>query len=149
MGLEVTNLKVEAERTKMAVIAEYKAREHQLHNQIESLYQLLDTEKDAMTVNKGMTNRILAQRIEIDVELGELKRRYETDSQEWGLKYTTEQQTRRMEVTRSQQKMKELHQNAEQAVKEAEKRQVDLKSQLVNKERQKLSAVLAIKDQMM
>jgi len=148
IGMEVTNLKIEAQREKMAVVAEYKSREQQLQHQIESFHQFLDAERDAMKVNKDMTHRILAQRIEIDAELGVLKRRYETDSKQWDAMYAAEQNARTMEVTRSQHKMQELQQHAELAVVEAEQRQAKLKEKLAAKERQKLSAVLAIKDEM-
>lgn len=148
IGMEMTNLKIEANRDKMAVVKEHKAREQQLKNEIEGFNQILKAEKEAMMINKELTDRILAQRVEIDAELGHLKRLYETDSKTWDSKYVAEYNARRIDVTHAQEQMQELQKNADLAMAEAEARQMKLAEQMASKEKQQQAAVLAIKDDM-
>lgn len=145
---EVTTVKTEANKEKMAIIAEYKAREQQLQNEMEGLQQLLTAEKDAMKLNHDTMQNILAQRVEIESQLGSMKTSYERESKEWNAKVAAEQETRRVEVTRAQQQMETLQWSAEHAGIEAEKRRESLMRQLSEKEKEKQDVIRSTKEEM-
>lgn len=148
MGVEVTNTKIEAEREKMAVIDEYKTREARIQVEMVALNKLLEEEKGKFGVNRELTHRMLAQRVELDAELGTLKRDHEQRHTQWSAKFQQDQEARRVEVAQAK---FSLEQQQDQALAESEalqRRVSSLQSQVEAKERQKLAAVLAIKDEM-
>ena len=109
---------------------------------------MVDTERKSLKINQGLTNRILKQRVEIDAALGELKRRFDQDSKRWDSKYTKQQEKRRLEIMRSQRQLQQLHDTAEQALREAWERQESLAAQLAAKEKEKHATLVAIRDDM-
>ena len=137
MGNQITTTKIEANLREMAIAGKTQARERHLHNEMDGLRGLLQGEKESQKINQDLKHRILAQRVEIDRELGELKLRYEEDSKQWDSKYVKEQEERRLEVAKAQQQMQQLQATAESAVTEAEE-----------KEKQIEVAILAIKDEL-
>jgi len=137
MGNQITTTKIEANLREMAIAGKTQARERHLHNEMDGLRGLLHGEKESQKINQDLKHRILAQRVEIDRELGELKLRYEEDSKQWDSKYVKEQEERRLEVAKAQQQMQQLQATAESAVTEAEE-----------KEKQIEVAILAIKDEL-
>lgn len=145
--VQASNDMKQAHEEKMAVIEEHKIRERQLMEEIASLRDLVDAEKQAMKVNKDLTNRILAQRTNIEAELGQLQRRYAQESTQWDASYHAELQARIAESEKAQQEMDELQKDAEKAAEEAEARKVSLLGQLSMKEREKQTAILAAKEE--
>lgn len=148
LGNQVTKTKIEANRREMALSDEAKAREVQLQSELEGLRDMVVTERKSLKINQELTNRILKQRVEIDAELGELKRRFDQDSKRWDSKYTKQQEKRRLEVMRSQRQLQQLHDTAELALREAWERQESLAAQLAAKEKEKHDTLIAIRDDM-
>ncbi|KAI2496197.1 hypothetical protein MHU86_18292 [Fragilaria crotonensis] len=148
LGNQVTNTKIEANRREIALADEAKAREVQLQAEMEGLREMVETERKSLKINQELTNRILKQRVEIDAELGDLKRRFDQDSKKWDSKYAKQQEKRRLDVMRSQRQLQQLHDTAEQALREAWERQENLASQLAAKEKEKYEALIAIRDDM-
>ena len=148
MGNQITKTKIEANLREMKIAGKTQERERQLQNEMDGLRGLLQGEKESQKINQDLKHRILAQRVEIDRELGELKRLYEQDSKQWDSKYTKEHAARRLEVATAQQELEQLQASAEAAVTEAEQRQVSLSEQLATKEKQQLAATIALKDEM-
>lgn len=145
--LQATNDRLEAEQDKMSVIEEHKIRERQLLGEMDSLRDLLDAENQAMKVNKDLTNRILAQRINLDSELGQLQRRYAEESCEWDARYQAELEARLAEGAKAQQEMEFLQEAAVNAAEKAEQRKKSLLGQLSMKEREKQIAVLSVTEE--
>jgi hypothetical protein len=148
MGNQITKTKIEANLREMTIAGKTQERERQLQNEMDGLRGLLQGEKESQKINQDLKHRILAQRVEIDRELGELKRLYEQDSKHWDSKYTKEHAARRLEAATAQQELEQLQASAEAAVTEAEQRQVSLSEQLATKEKQQLAATIALKDEM-
>ena len=148
LGNQVTKTKIEANRREIALTDEAKAREIQLQTELDGLRDMVETERRSLKINQGLTNRILKQRVEIDAELGELKRRFDQDSKRWDSKYTKQQEKRRLEVMRSQRQLQQLHDTAELALREAWERQETLAAQLAAKEKEKHASLVAIRDDM-
>jgi hypothetical protein len=157
IGTQMTNAKIEAHRREidlvsaaqareMDLLSAAQAREAQLQREMESLRTLLEGAKESQKIHQDLANRILKQRIEIDAELGELKKRYDRDSKQWDAKYAQEQEARRLEVTRAQQDMEKLQASAEAALAEATERQARLVDQLAATEKQKQVAAMAVQD---
>ena len=101
-----------------------------------------------LKINDELTNRILKQRVEIDAKLGELKKRFNQDNKKWDSKYTKQQEKRRLEVVQSQRQLQQLHDTAEQALREASERQENLAAQLAANEKEKHATLIAIRDDM-
>ena len=159
IGTQMTNAKIEANRREMELVSAAQAREldllsaaqareAQLQSEMDGLRNLLEDEKESQRINKDLTNRILKQRVEIDAELGELKKRYDQDSKQWDDKYAQEHEARRLEVDRARQEMEQLQVSAEAAMVEAEARQASLVDQLAAKEKQKQLAVMSVRDEL-
>lgn len=144
----MTNVKLEAEREKTAVAEEYQSREQKLKQETNALHALLETERESIKVNQELTNRILTQRIEIDAELGNLKKVYDQDNKQWGDKYKAEQMAREREVLRVRQQLQAQENRAGIAGEEAKQRLGVLVSQLAAKEQEKQQSVRTIKDTM-
>ena len=123
-----------------------KAREAQLRNEVNAVRALLEAEQQTLGINQDLTRRILKQRVEIDAELGELKRRYESDSKKWDTKYAKEQEKRRVDKMISRHKLEELHDSAETALRDAWERQVSLQNQLTAMEEEMQAAVMSLND---
>jgi hypothetical protein len=127
---------------------EYRQREQALLSETEELNRRLDSERERIRVNQEMTAILVTKRVALDTELGELRRRYHQESEQWDAKYALEQETRRLEVVRAQQEMQQLQMKAESALAHLEESTASLSEQLAAKEKQKQAAILAIKDQL-
>lgn len=148
LGLEVTNVKLAAHQERMAIVEEYKAREQSLESEIDHLRDLLGREKENLVVNQEMTGRIVAQRVDIDAQLGQLQREFDQERNNWTAQYTNQQEAHRRHVESSREDLEAMQQESLVEAKHAQDRITSLQQQLSNKERQKQDALLAIKDEM-
>lgn len=127
---------------------EYNRREQALLAETEELHRRLDSEKERIRANQEMTANLVTKRVALDTQLGELRRRYEQESEQWDAKYALEQETRRLDLVRAQTEIHQLQMSAESALKQLEENTASLSDQLDAKERQKQAAILAIKDEL-
>lgn len=109
---------IEANKAKMAAIEEFKAREQQVQEEMDKLYTKFEEEKDHVRQNQVMTNRILTTRVELDLELGLLKKKYEIDSKEWESKLQQEQQAHGSDLANAEADVARLKKEVEQMTKE-------------------------------
>lgn len=148
MGTEVTNVKLDAHKEKMAVIAKYEAREDVLQNEISRLHNVIDGEKENLRINQGMTNNILAQRIEIDLELGLLRREYKLKGHRWSKQRQDEQKAHQLSAAKAKQELQDHQQQAMEHAAELHEHVLLLEKQLAAKERLKQAAIMSIKGDM-
>ena len=127
---------------------EYRRREQALLAETEELNRRLDSEKERIRANQEMTADLVTKRVALDTELGELRRRYEQESEQWDAKYALQQETRRVELVRAQEEIHHLQTSAESTLTQLEESTASLSNQLAAKERQKQAAILAIKDEL-
>jgi hypothetical protein len=127
---------------------EYATREDALRGEMEDLIWQLNDEKKKVRVNQEMTDRIHGKRVALDAELGELKQRYDQESEHWSAKYEQEHSAYQQSILETKQKLDEQQEQALLEAKELESRLSGLKEQLSIKEKQKQAAVLAIKDEL-
>lgn len=69
-------LRKQADAEKAQLVQKFKQRESELKGEMRSLMSRLEQEKDATIIAKALTNRIMQTRMELDVELGKLKKKY-------------------------------------------------------------------------
>jgi hypothetical protein len=159
IGIDMTQAKIQANRRELdfvvtlqnkekSLLAEAQARESELQKEIDGLKGLLQGQKEAQAINQELTNRILQRRIELDAELGALRKRYELESRNWDYKFAQEQEARRMAVQKAQEEMVTLQANFEAALEIAKDQQNSLKEQLEKKEQEKLVAITAVREEM-
>jgi hypothetical protein len=123
-----------------------KALENRLRNEVDAVRALLEEERKSLRINQDLTRRILKQRVEIDAELGELKRSYEKDSKKWDAKYAKAQERRRVDKMISKHQLQQLHDRAETALRDAWERQTTLQNQLAAKEKQMQASISTLND---
>jgi uncharacterized protein YlxW (UPF0749 family) len=82
------------------------------------LYTKLEEEKDHVRQNQDMTNRILATRIELDTELGILKKKYTSEVKEWQSKLEAEKVAHDSDVAKAQAEVEKLKREVEEMAKE-------------------------------
>ena len=99
-------------------MAEFKARELQLERDMDLLFSKLEEEKVHVRQNQDMTNRILATRIELDTELGILKKKYMTEAREWESKLVAEKVAHVNDVAKAQAEVERLRKEVEEMSKE-------------------------------
>ena len=152
---QMTYAKIKANRRKMELVSAAQARkldlllaaqaqDAQLQSELDGLRKLLEGKKELQRINKDLTNRILKQCVEIDAELGELKKRYDQDRKQWDAKYAQEHEACCLEVDQARQEMEQLQVSAEAAIVEAKARQATLVDHLAAKEKQKQLAVMSV-----
>lgn len=146
MGNQVTNLKIQAHQEKMSAADEYQVREQKRQLEIEDLHKRLQQEKANILVNQEMTSRVIVKRVEVEKELGELKRQYIEDSKEWTDRFEKEQEAHRRELALTK---AELEDQLAKANIDADKLQQSISSlmeQLSKKELEKQVAVREAKE---
>lgn len=148
MSDEIADYKAEAKQEKKAIIEEYEMREQALRGEIQCLHSELEKEKEQIRLNQEMTGRVVAERVALDNELGELKRQHEQKRKDWAVKYQAEQEARRYEVSKAQLELEEQQKLAVSEAMELHDRVSNLNEQLSVKEKQKHGALLALKNQM-
>ena len=148
LGAQITKTKIDANLRDISLAEAARAREIRLQTEKEDLVKVVESERKSLKINQDLTNRILKQRVEIDAELGELKRRFDQDSKRWDAKYTKQQEKRRLEIMRSKRQLQQLHEAAESALQDAWERQERLTAQLAVKEREKEETFIALREEM-
>jgi len=107
-----------ANHEKMRAMDEFKARESQLQRDMDMLFSKLEEEKEHVRQNQDMTNRILATRIELDTELGILKKKYTEEAKVWESKLQAEKAARVNDVAKAQAEVERLKKEVEEMSKE-------------------------------
>ena len=148
MGTELTNNRLDAHKEKMALAKQYEERDKVRQLEIDQLTKLLESEKEKIQVNQEMISRIVAQRIQLDVELGELKRRYQTESTQWSAKYHTEQEAHRKEAALAKANLEEQEAKAKVEFDALQTKVLRLLDQLSKKEQEKDAAIRLFKEEM-
>jgi hypothetical protein len=148
MGNGATNLKLEANRQMMALVSDYEKRDHTRQLEIDRLQRRLETELDNSRVHKEMTSQLVAHRMALDAELGELKRRYQVEHKEWSSKYAAEQDSRQRAIAEVKAQLEEKEAWAHREAEEYKLRVSRLHDDLMVKEREKLSTLFAVKNEM-
>lgn len=148
MGNGATNLKLEANRQMMALVSDYEKRDQTRQLEIDRLQRRLETELDNSRVHKEMTSQLVAHRMALDAELGELKRRYQVENEEWSSKYAAEQDSRQRAIAEVKAELEEKEAWAHREAEEYKLRVSRLHDDLMVKEREKLSALFAVKNEM-
>jgi hypothetical protein len=97
---------------------EFNTRELQLQRDMDMLFTKLEEEKEHVRQNQDMTNRILATRIELDTELGILKKKYTSEAREWESKLQAEKVARVNEMAKAQAEVERLKREVEEMAKE-------------------------------
>jgi uncharacterized protein YlxW (UPF0749 family) len=97
---------------------EFNSRELQLQRDMDMLFTKLEEEKEHVRQNQDMTNRILATRIELDTELGILKKKYTSEAREWESKLQAEKVARVNEMAKAQAEVERLKREVEEMAKE-------------------------------
>jgi cytochrome c556 len=97
---------------------EFKARESQLQRDMDMLFSKLEEEKEHVRQNQDMTNRILATRIELDTELGILKKKYTEEAKVWESKLQAEKAAHVSDVAKAQAEVERLKKEVEEMSKE-------------------------------
>jgi chromosome segregation ATPase len=84
---------------------------------MDALLDKLDAEHEHILMNQEMTNRILATRVELDAELGQLKKKYASDIKEMEWKLKAEQEAhdrdlaaRNHDLVKARDELNRLHQ---------------------------------------
>jgi phage-related minor tail protein len=131
-----------------AIKEDYKRREEALQAEIAGLNLRFGDAKETIRINQEMTAKLVTQRVSLDAELGKMKQRFEQESQQWDAKYAQEQEARRDEMKRAHQEILQFQARAEAATAEAEASKASLLEQLARKEKQKLAAVAAVKEEL-
>lgn len=98
-----------------------KAREKKLQQKLDLLTAKLEAEREHIKVNQHMSNNILATRVQLDQELGLLKKKYEADSQDWKARLEQEKQAHGRDVAEAQAEVERLKKELEMASEEASK----------------------------
>ena len=78
----------------------------------------LEEEKEHVRQNQDMTNRILATRIELDTELGNLKKKYTSEVREWQSKLEAEKVAHDSDVAKAQAEVEKLKREVEEMAQE-------------------------------
>ncbi|KAI2497373.1 hypothetical protein MHU86_17138 [Fragilaria crotonensis] len=107
-----------ANHEKMRAMDEFKARESQLQRDMDMLFSKLEEEKEHVRQNQDMTNRILATRIELDTELGILKKKYTEEAKVWESKLQAEKAAHVSDVAKAQAEVERLKKEVEEMSKE-------------------------------
>jgi hypothetical protein len=128
---EATHKKIAAHQEKMAIIEASKARERDLQAKIDTLISQGETYKEQMRMKQEMTNRILVTRIELDAELGQLKKKYASDMKEWKNKLKTEQEVHSRDMARAAALVEELKAEAAALAEKHNQHLVKARDQLV------------------
>lgn len=148
VGRQVTDMKITANKEKMEATEHYKALEQKTREEIDQLYASLSAEREKLRANQEETERILAERVEIEALLSELKLAHELDSKNWHERYAAQQEARRSELSASADK---LHQTQLMALEEAQTLQegvASLRGQLASKGEEMQTEVKRINDEM-
>jgi hypothetical protein len=148
MGDHLTNLKLQGHLEKMSLVDEYALRDNIRQEEIEALKKSLEQAKDNILVNHQMTNQIITARIDLDRELGELKKRFALESTEWSWKHAAEQEARRAEVAKAKAELEDQEGQAKMEAKLLNDRITTLMEQLSRKEQDKQAIMLQSKAQM-
>jgi DNA repair exonuclease SbcCD ATPase subunit len=90
------------------VIEDFKERENTLQKEMEVLAEKLRNEKENIRKHHEASNRILQARIDLDVELGLLKKKYQKDSEKWQKDLKAEQEARKIDLIQSQAQLDQL-----------------------------------------
>jgi hypothetical protein len=148
MGTELTNNRLNAHKEKMALAKQYEERDKVRQLEIDKLTKRLESEKEKIQVNQEMISRIVTKRIQLDAELGELKRRYQTESMQWSAKYHTEQEAHRKEVALAKANLEEQEAKAKVEFDASQTKFSRLLDQLSKKEQEKDAAIRLFKEEM-
>lgn len=135
--LQVSNIRIEAERERQAVIDRHRAREERLEFETENLLRQLEAEKKNMAANKELIQQTLIEKNKLDSELAQIKEKFNTET----ATYQAEREARRSEFD-NMQKTAQLQSD------QAEQRIADLQMQLAIREQEKEEAILAIQKEM-
>jgi hypothetical protein len=146
MGNQVTNLKIQAHQEKILAADEYRVREQKRQLEIEDLHKRLQQEKANILVNQEMTSRVIGKRVEVEKELGELKRQYIEDSKEWTDRFEKEQEAHRRELALTKAELEDQLAKANIEAGKLQQSILSLMEQLSKKELEKQVAVREAKE---
>lgn len=105
---EETEAKIEENGEKMRVIEDFNARESKLQTEMDFLAAKLRKEEENIRKHHEVSNRILQARIDLDVELGLLKKKYQEDSKKWEQDLKAEQEAHKTDLIQSQRQLDQL-----------------------------------------
>lgn len=92
----------------MRVIEDFNARESKLQTEMDFLAAKLRKEEENIRKHHEVSNRILQARIDLDVELGLLKKKYQEDSKKWEQDLKAEQEAHKTDLIQSQRQLDQL-----------------------------------------
>ena len=95
-------------RLEMDIIEDFKARESMLQHEMDVLAAKLRKEEENIRQHHEVSNRILQARIDLDVELGLLKKKYQEDSKKWEEDLKAEQEAHKIDLIQSQRQLDQL-----------------------------------------
>jgi intracellular protein transport protein USO1 len=118
--LNISDPGVLAQESSSTAMNNFKQREKMLQKEMEVLRQKLEHEEEQIRQARDMSNTILQARIDIDKELGLLKKQYQEERKQWEKALSAEQEARRIEVVNAQRELDALQLEIDDLMKKSE-----------------------------